>query len=77
MLDSFFPQTLHFSRIHALGKKATIHQVATMLATSKNALFPGHNHWYWWLDTLIIGSKDYNQCRVIGTGGYDLEIGRF
>ena len=26
------------------GKKATIHQVTTMLATSKNVLFPGHNH---------------------------------
>ena len=36
----------------ALRKKATIHQVTTMLATSKNVLFPGHyhltNHWYWW-----------------------------
>ena len=27
-----------------LHKKATIHQVTTMLATSKNVLFPGHNH---------------------------------
>ena len=26
------------------GKKATIHQVTTTLATSKNVLFPGHNH---------------------------------
>ena len=26
------------------GQKATIHQVTTMLATSKNVLFPGHNH---------------------------------
>ena len=25
------------------AKKATIHQVTTMLATSKNVLFPGHN----------------------------------
>ena len=25
-------------------KKATIHQVTTMLSTSKNVLFPGHNH---------------------------------
>ena len=25
-------------------KKATIHQLNTMLATSKNVLFPGHNH---------------------------------
>ena len=26
-----------------LHKKATIHQVTTMLTTSKNVLFPGHN----------------------------------
>ena len=25
-------------------KKATIHQVTTMIATSKNVLFPGHNY---------------------------------
>ena len=25
-------------------KKTTIHQVTTMLATSKNVLFPNHNH---------------------------------
>ena len=28
----------------SLGKKATIHELTTMLSTSKNALFPGHNH---------------------------------
>ena len=28
----------------SLRKKATIHQVTTMLSTSKNALFPGHNY---------------------------------
>ena len=28
----------------ALGKKATIHHLTTMLATSINVLFPGHNH---------------------------------
>ena len=28
----------------SMSKKATIHQVTTMLATSKNVLFPGHNH---------------------------------
>ena len=27
-----------------LRQKATIHQVTTMLATSKTAIFPGHNH---------------------------------
>ena len=26
------------------AKKASVHQVTTMLATSKNVLFPGHNH---------------------------------
>ena len=26
------------------ANKATMHQVTTMLATSKNVLFPGHNH---------------------------------
>ena len=28
----------------SLRKKKTIHQVSTMLATSKNVLFPGHYH---------------------------------
>ena len=28
----------------ALCTKAAIHQVTTMLATSKNVLFPGHDH---------------------------------
>ena len=28
----------------ALCNNATIHQVTTKLATSKNVLFPGHNH---------------------------------
>ena len=41
--------------------KATIHQVTTVLATSKNVLFPGHNtpanHWYWWPDTLLQGDN--------------------
>ena len=31
-------------RVASLGKKATIHQVTTMLATSKNVLFPGSKH---------------------------------
>ena len=26
------------------AQKATIHQATTMLATSENVLFPGHNH---------------------------------
>ena len=28
----------------SLGEKATIHQLTTMLAISKNVLFSGHNH---------------------------------
>ena len=32
---------------HSLLKKRTIHHVTNMLATSKNVLFPGHNHCYW------------------------------
>ena len=43
---------------HKLRKKDTIHQVTTMLATSKNVLFSGHNHptnhRYCWPDTLIL-----------------------
>ena len=33
-------------------QKATIHQVTTMLASSNNVLFPGHNH------LLAIGTDD-------------------
>ena len=33
-----------YHTIHTLPKKATMHQVTTMLATSKNVLIPGHNH---------------------------------
>ena len=36
----------------ALRENATIQQVTTMLATSKNVLFPGHNH------LLTIGADD-------------------
>ena len=32
------------TQYQSLCAKATIHQVTTMLATSKNVLFPGHNH---------------------------------
>ena len=47
----------------ALHKKATIHQLTTMIATSKNVLFPGHNQWYWWPNTLII-------TRVLASKGH-------
>ena len=40
----------------AQNKKSTMYQVTTMLATSKNVLFPGHNHHathrYWSSNTL-------------------------
>ena len=29
---------------YSTAQKTTIHQVTAMLSTSKNALFPGHNH---------------------------------
>ena len=41
-----------YSWYHPLRKKNTIHKVITMLATSKNVLFPGHNH------LLITGADD-------------------
>ena len=67
----------------ALRKKAAIHQVTTMLATSKTVLFLSHNH------LLTTGTNDPTlwlspeQQRVKGhqyrwlAGGYDLEIGHF
>ena len=61
-------------------KKATIHQVTTMLATSKNVIFAGHNH----LQTtgaddpslagpLVITPVSGHQHRWLA-GGYDLQI---
>ena len=68
-------------------QKATIHQVTTMLATSKNVLFPGHNHLLIntgtvWPDTLIITlagtwamiKVSSHQYRWLA-GGYNLEVG--
>ena len=66
-----------------LCKKATIHQVTSMLATSKNVLFPGHNH------LLTTGADNPSLAgaqviiKVLGhqhwwlASGYDLEIGHF
>ena len=68
---------------NAPGKKASIHQVTTMLATSKNVLFPGHNH------LLTTGTDDPTlwlspECQWVRghqyrwlAGGYGLEIGLF
>ena len=51
ILASQIDLSIHFAMLtgaeweaQTLSKKATIHQVATMLATSKNVLFPSHNH---------------------------------
>ena len=35
-------------------KKSIIHQLTTMLSTSKDVLFPSHNHLCWWPDTFTI-----------------------
>ena len=65
----------------SLCKNAVIHHVATILATSENVLFSGHNH------LLIAGTDDptliITIIKVSGNpylwlaGGYDLEIGYF
>ena len=54
-------------------KKPTLHQVPIMLATSKNVLFPGHNHL---LTTSTVIKVKGHQYRWLA-GGYDLEIGHF
>ena len=41
---SLYWEQLSYSIFNQHCTKSTIHQVATMLATSKNVLFPGHNH---------------------------------
>ena len=71
----------------SLSKKATIHQVTTMLYASKNVLFPGHNH------LLTTGADDPSLINTVAgarainkvsghqhqwvASGYDLEIGHF
>ena len=65
----------------ALYKKATIHQVTTMLTTSKNVLFLSHNH----LPTTSTDDPSLAGARAIIkvsghkywwlAGGYNLEIG--
>ena len=43
-----------------LRKNVTIHQVTTILATSKTVLFPGHNH------LLTTGTYDPSLCWCSG-----------
>ena len=66
--------------VNTLRKKGSIHQLTTMLSTSKNVLAPGHNH------LLTTGADDLmlwlsperqgHQPRWLA-GGYDLELGHF
>ena len=53
-------QTFHSYSKEALCKKATIHQVTTMLTTCKNVLFPGHNY------LLTKGTDDPSLSLVLG-----------
>ena len=64
--------------VNSLCKKATIHQVTTMLATSKNVLFPDHNHLLITSagDPSLIIKMSGHQHRWLA-GGYDLEVGHF
>ena len=82
MVESQYRATKN-ARGYALGRKATIHQVPTMLATSKNVLFLGHNHLLT-TDTddpslsgarAIIKAKGHQYQWLVD--GYDLEIGHF
>ena len=69
--------------MNPLRKKVAIHQVTTMQATSKNALFPSHNH------LVTTGTDDPSLAgaqaiiKMSGhqyqwlAGGYDQEIEHF
>ena len=65
------------------GQKATIHQVTTVLATSKNVLFSGHSHLLTsgtddssLTGTQVIIKVSGHQYRWLASA-YDLEIGYF
>ena len=65
-ISFYFPPT--WMSVYTLRKKASIHLVTTMLATSENVLFPGHSHLQTtstdeptlWL--LPVASESNNQC---------------
>ena len=73
--------SLSYKLLITLRKKATIHQLITMLSTSENVLFPGPNH------LLTTSDDDPTPARVIIkvsghqhrwlASGKDLEIGHF
>ena len=60
-----------------LRKKVTIDQVTTILVTSKNVLFPGHNRLLTTGtdDTTLWLSPERQYWQI--AGGYDLEVGHF
>ena len=62
------------ARTGSLCQKASIHQVTTMLATSKNVLFPGHNHLLTTStdDPALWLSPEHQWAKC-----YDLELGHF
>ena len=58
-------------------KKATIHQITTMLSTSKNVL-PGHNHLLTIsTDDLTLSPEHKGHQHQWLAGGYDLQINIF
>ena len=59
----------------SLSKKANMHQLTTMLSTSKNVFFPGRNHLLAAGARVIIKVKGHQHWWL--AGGYDLEIGQF
>ena len=79
-------KSLHYLN-DTLGKQVTMHQVTTMLATSKNVPFPGHNHLLTWLVTTGADDPSLTSARAIIkvlshqhrwlAGGYDLKIRLF
>ena len=50
------------------AQKATIHQVTTMLATSKNVIFPGHNHLLPTGSSPILMTQYFDYCPSAGKG---------
>ena len=68
MTSPFLPivskQLVWITVVSPLVNKVTIHQVTTMLATSKNILFPGHSH------LLTTGDDDSSLIIKIKVSGY-------
>ena len=77
--DNSFICTMNVNMIECTwchwAKTVTIHQLTTVLSTSKNVLFPCHNH------LLTTGTDNIDKVKGHQhrwlAGGYDLEIGHF